>query len=334
MKSCIIVNFWGDTTDKINIVKNCLSQLKKTNIDIVYTSKFPISNEINELVNYSIFTKENDLITLDDLLNSNDIEIVNTMSHDIGDNIFYTVPLNYYNVSYSVYTQLNNNLSYLKGLGYTHFHLIVGDCLINDVDLSKFNLIEDFVTLSNRKSYFEDLRGKFDGFSSLYFFSEINHYLLKNKNLQSKQEFINYYGSNPNNSGHLVFESILMTNFKNDEDTILAKNDKWEYGHLLTFKNSVLDIITSYNTSDIYAIIPDVNHTYSTIYIVSRNGGDYVLKINDESFVYSLPHDVWQSHIVTLPNFNLEITKNNVSEISMEIDNKKLHKIWSYSFLT
>lgn len=334
MKSCIIVNFWGDTTDKINIVKNCLSQLKKTNIDIVYTSKFPISNEINELVNYSIFTKENDLITLDDLLNSDDIDIVNTMSHDIGDNIFYTVPLNYYNVSYSVYTQLNNNLSYLKGLGYTHFHFLVGDCFISNSDLNKFKLIEELLTLSNRKSYFEDLRGKFNGFSSLYFFSEIDNYLNKNKSIQDKQDFIKYYGSKPNDSGSLSFEVILMNNFKDDPDTILSKNDKWEYGHLLTFRNSELDIITSYNTSDVYAIIPDVNHTYSTIYIVSRNGGDYVLKINDESFVYCLPQNVWQSHIVTLPNFNLEITKNNVSEISMEIDTKKLHKIWSYSFLT
>ena len=38
MKSCIIVNYWADDIEKTDVVIKCLNQLKKTNIDLIYTS--------------------------------------------------------------------------------------------------------------------------------------------------------------------------------------------------------------------------------------------------------------------------------------------------------
>ena len=147
-------------------------------------------------------------------------------------------------------------------------------------------------------------------------------------------DFITHYGSNNNNSSSLSFEVILMNNFDMDNDVLLSKNDKWSYGHLLTFRNSELDVITSYNSSDVYAIVPNEERTHSIIYIVSRNGGEYTLTINNESVTYNLNPNFWQNYITTLPEFNIKITKDNKTEVELFLDSKKLDKIWSYSFLS
>jgi hypothetical protein len=334
MKSCIIVNFWTDTEFRKNLLLDCLEQLNKTGIDIIYTSRYPVPSEVNDLVKYSIYSSNNDLITLKDLLSNNQVEIVNTMSHNLGNVHFYTCPLNYYNVSYSVQTQLHENLKYLKSLGYTHYHLLVGDCLISDEDLNNFKLVQDFVYTSNNKAYFEDLRDKFEGFSALYWFSEIDFFLEKTSNFTDKQSFINYYASPPNNNGSLVYEAILLNDFDNSNQVVYARNNNWGFGHLITFKQSKLDIITSYNSSDVFAIIPNQEHTYSTIVIVSRNGGEYILKINEIEFFYNLGVNSWQSYITHLKNFNLKIIHNNKTIVDLDIDEKILKKIWSYSFFT
>lgn len=334
MKSCIIVNFWTDTEFKKNLLIDCLSQLNKTGIDIVYTSRFPIPKEVSDLVKYSIYSSNNDLITIKDLLENKDTEIVNTMSHNLGDSHLYTCPLNYYNVSYSLQLQLKENLTYLKSLGYTHYHLLVGDCLISDSDLNNFKIVEDFIKLSNNKAYFEDLREKFNGFSALYWFSEIDFFLDRISNLTDKQSFISHYASPPNNTGSLAYEVILLKDFEDSEQVVCAKNNNWEFGHLITFSQSKLDIITSYNSFDIFAIIPDQEHTYSNIIIASKIGGEYKLTINDEVFIYNIPINCWQNYTTSLKEFHLKITQNNKLVVDLYIDEPTLKKIWSYSFFS
>lgn len=337
MKSCIIVNFWTDTEFKKNLLLDCLKQLNKTDIDIIYTSRYPIPSEVNNLVKYSIYSSNNDLIKIEDLLSNNNVQISNTMSHDLGSSVLYTCPLNYYNVSYSVQTQLHDNLRYLKSLGYTHYHLLVGDCLISDEDLDKFNLIQDFINLSNNKAYFEDLRGKFNGFSALYWFSEIDFFLEKTSNFTDKQSFIDYYASTSNNTSYLAnevlaYEVILLKDFDNSNKVVYGRNNNLNFNHLMLFKHSKFDIITSYNSSDIFAIIPNQEHTYSNIIIASKNGGKYTIIINDEKFIYDIPYNCWQSHIILLNNFKLKIIHNNTIIVNLDIDETTLKKIWSYSF--
>jgi hypothetical protein len=331
MKSCIIVNFWADTEFKRKITVNCLTQLKKTGIDLIYTSKYPITNEINQLVKYSILTSENDLIVLDDLLHLDDINIVNSMSYHTNNFSFYTCPLNYYNVSFSVHTQLISNLKYLKSLGYTHFHYLVGDNIISDEDLGNFKLIEDFIIKTNNKSFFEDIRKRLNGFSSLYWFSEIDFYLESSFTNGTKEEFIYRYSSPPKNSNSLVYENILLQDFGNKNKVVLAVNDNEKYNYLITFKNSKLDLVKSENR-DYYSIIPDEQEDKSTIFISSHNGGKYELIINEESNYFNLDKNYWQTYVTNLKEFNIKILHNDTKVINMNIDEKKLNKIKSYSF--
>jgi len=334
MKSCIIVNYWADDIEKTDVVIKCLNQLKKTNIDLIYTSKYPITNEINKLVKYSLFTSENELITLDDLLGNDDVTIVNSMSYNTGEKTFYTCPLNYYNVSYSVHTQLINNLQYLKDLGYTHFHYLVGDNIISDEDVNNFRLIEDFIFTTNNKAYFEDITKKFNGFSALYWFSEIDFYLESSFTNGSKKEFIKTHTKSPNDSGSLVYENILKQNFNGKESVVLGVNDKWDYNHLITFNNSDLDIKSSFNTGDYYSIIPHEEEGFYYIFISSSNGGKYELIINNEHNYYELSKNCWQAFITELKEYTIKILHNDVVVVDMNIDEDKLNKIKTYSFFT
>ena len=125
-----------------------------------------------------------------------------------------------------------------------------------------------------------------------------------------------------------------MNDFDNSNQVVYARNNDWGFGHLITFKQSTLDIITSYNSSDVFAIIPNQEHTYSNIIIASKNGGEYILKINNEEFTYNLPINSWQSYITHLRNFNLKIIHNDKTIVDLNVDEKTLKKIWSYSFFS
>jgi hypothetical protein len=50
MKKCIVVNYWADTEEKILMVLDCIKQLKKIGLDIVYTSLCEVDERISNQV--------------------------------------------------------------------------------------------------------------------------------------------------------------------------------------------------------------------------------------------------------------------------------------------
>jgi hypothetical protein len=307
-----------------------INQLKKTGRDIIYTSLCPIDKRISEITTYSIFHNKNELISLFDLLDRNDIDIHHNISFDADNFKFYSTPLKWNDVGYSVSTQLINNLKTLKSLGYDYFHFFVGDCLISDDELNIFDHIEKSCHLYNKKAYFDDLTHRFDGYGAIYFSSDIEFFLNCFLSSSSKE---NYIELNKGGSGVFCFEKILKNHFEPyTKDLILGKNNADSFGHSVLFKTSYLDIISTYNTGTQYHIIPNIDESLSYIFITSQEKANYIIYIDDERHESYLAENNWWLYKTNKKQFHFKILKNDKIDFDEMITEHRLKRIYSYSF--
>ncbi len=336
MKSCFVINYWADTDEKVDMVVKGIQQLKKTGRDIIYTSLCPIDKRISEITTYSIFHNKNELISLFDLLDRDDVNIYNNISFNTDKFKFYSIPLKWNDVGYSVSTQLINNLKTLKSLNYDYFHFFVGDCLISDDDLNVFDHIEKSCHLYNKKAYFDDLTHRFDGYGAIYFSSDIEFFLNCFLSYSNKEDFIEI---NKGGSGVFCFEKILKNCFEPyTKDLLLGKNNDDSFGHSVLFKTSYLDIISTYNTSTQYHIIPleliqgIVEADY--IFVLSKEiePTNFKIYIDDEFQEGVIGCDEYLYAKTNKKQFNLKILKNDVVDFDEIITEERLKRIHSYAF--
>lgn len=336
MKSCFVVNYWADTDEKIQMVVDCIKQLKKTGRDIIYTSLCPIDKRISEETSFSIFSNSNELISLTDLLDT-DISLINNVSYTSPDFRFFSIPLNWKGVSYAVNEQLITNFKMLRSLGYTHCHFLVGDCIISDEELTVFNLIEKSCNLLNKKAFFDDISEKFGkAYSGIYFYSDINFFLENFLSTTSKQEHIRKYTVY---EGLLCFEQMLYHDFENKKNyLLLGNNNLEELGHLTVFQQSRIDIITSFNTKTNYHIVPlelisGVKNT-SYVFVTSREvePTNFKIYVDDEVQEGVVEYDSFLYLKTDKKHFHLKILKNGIVDFEEEITERRLNRIHSYSF--
>jgi hypothetical protein len=337
MKTCFILNYWADNEDKVKMVNQCVSQIKKTGYDTIYTSMYPIHEDIVKNFKHVIYSDKNELITITDLLNTNNLELRNTFSYYPNSlPKWYSIPLNFKDVGFSVHRQIISNLEYLKSIGYTHFHFLVADCLITDDEIDRFKIIEDFVSITGKKSYFENLTNHFKGFGAVYFYSEIDFFIKNFKKYETKEEYLQYnsFDKEIRNIYDLSFEFVLKNSFKDNLTDIVLIDNNTEDKPISVFKNSQIDIIKSYNKTTQYALIPNTNQDKYFIFVCCMDKGNYNISINGDNFELYLNENQYLHRETNLCEFNLKFYKNGVLDFEIDINSTNIKKICSYSFFT
>jgi hypothetical protein len=130
----IIISTYPDTSTRINLTKNCIKSFKKLNRKILLVSHYPVTNEIQELVDYYIYDKDNVMI----------------------DNSYYTHFYNY-REEYDVHVNINgmdkpnqslaamnnfhNGVKFADEIGVSKVMIITYDVILNDYDIP---LIESY----------------------------------------------------------------------------------------------------------------------------------------------------------------------------------------------
>jgi hypothetical protein len=333
MKTCLIVNYWADTDSKVNMVLNLINQLKSTNIDIVYTSLTPIDRKISENCLYSFYHSENKLISIFDILEYEDLQMDNLFSFTTDNFKFYSASLTYQDVSFSVSKQLTTNLNYLKELGYTHFHLIVGDCDIHEDEINVFNKIEGTCHFLNKKAYFDDLTGKpnHDGLGSIYFFSEIDFFL---KNFKKPNTLIDFFKTFTFDNKFCYFELVLKHLFKNSIDVLLSNNNKNDNIILSTFKKSKIDLISRYINDEVKLyLIPNKNDiNLVDIFLITPNKNSFRLLLNNEIIldVSDSPGN-WFMRTLKKQEYTVELLENNTTILKNTITNQVMNKLCNHT---
>ena len=140
---CIIILTHPNTDEKLTLLSNCITQLKKTKYPIYLFSNMDIKSEVLEIINGFIYTGENKMYSASDFLDVTKItEARNTTKYKshltYGDKIISYTPINYgteksyYWACISLY---KTAFEFVKNNSYTHFMLTQYDTIIPDSDL-------------------------------------------------------------------------------------------------------------------------------------------------------------------------------------------------------
>jgi hypothetical protein len=138
----IIITTYPDTSTRKKLTKDCILSFKKTNRKIILVSHYPVTNEIQELVDYYIYDKNN------------------VMIHHSFYNYYYNYNARYNaNINISSLTKSNQSLAALvnlfngaklaKELGFGKILTIVYDVILDDNDVVSVEEIFDKMTTWN-----------------------------------------------------------------------------------------------------------------------------------------------------------------------------------------
>ena len=140
---CIIILTHPNTEEKLTLLSNCITQLKKTKYPIYLFSNMDIKSDILETIDGFIYTGENKMYSASDFLNIKKItEARNTTKYKshltYGDKIISYTPINY-GTEKSYYWACTNlyktAFEFVRNNSYTHFMLTQYDTIIPDSDL-------------------------------------------------------------------------------------------------------------------------------------------------------------------------------------------------------
>ena len=155
---CIIILTHPNTEEKLNLLSNCITQLKKTNYPIYLFSNMDIKSDILETVSGFIYTGENKMYSASDFFNIKKItEARNTTKYrshlTYGDDKIITyIPINY-GTEKSYYWACTNlyktAFEFVKNNSYTHFMLTQYDTIIPDSDLHLIDENFNDINLNN-----------------------------------------------------------------------------------------------------------------------------------------------------------------------------------------
>jgi len=123
MRECFLVTAYCNTIEKKTILKQCISELKRYNIDIMIHAHYPLDSDIQNSVKYYIYNSTNPVISdgTKSIINWRYMTEVNKrftlLTHDVG---------------YAVMLQWEQGLSFLNKLNYEKIYIINFDVFIKD----------------------------------------------------------------------------------------------------------------------------------------------------------------------------------------------------------
>jgi hypothetical protein len=154
---CIIILTHPNTEEKLTLLSNCITQLKKTKYPIYLFSNMDIKSDILETISGFIYTGENKMYSASDFLKIKTItEARNTTKYKshltYGDRIITYTPINY-GTEKSYYWACTNlyktAFEFVKNNSYTHFMLTQYDTIIPDSDLHLIDENFNDINLNN-----------------------------------------------------------------------------------------------------------------------------------------------------------------------------------------
>lgn len=330
MKTCIIVNFWANTDDKVDIAVEAINQLKKSGKDIVYTSLTPVHPRIQEVCTFCIYSDTNQLITYQEVLDS-DITILPTYQRSVGDICVRGRPVNFDDVTFSILDQLRVNLLYLKELGYDAFHYFLGDCILLDKDVDLLNSFDTVLEKTNKKAYFENLRPKnFEGYQTVYFYSHIDFYLQVVPSY-TRETWIE---ERTRTSGICLEEVYLMYFSKYPEDVLITKQDTPYIVKVDLFRdsNDTLDMVTTEAKNSYFVAWNNESEEFEMVIVAGHSDVARVVS-NNLDMTFHLEKSVWYRQGLGNAPFRLQVSSNSDNFV-LDITEKNAQKLRYSCFLT
>ncbi len=181
MKSFILLSFFPESITQEKIIEESIISIKKLNLPIVLISHTPVRKEIQGLVDYFIFDKENRMIGAEEYLKSPLIHSRSYYQFEMNGSKASLVNLSDRLVLPAVCKSLYTGMNFGISMGFTHCHFVVGDIIFEEEDLSEILKIEREVVENSKFGYFETVPDNhhFEGIESVYWFCDCKWFLKK-----------------------------------------------------------------------------------------------------------------------------------------------------------
>lgn len=209
-KGLVVVLSHADTIDKIEILNECISSIRKQGYDILVSTHIEVSKEINDVVDYVVYDKENPLIMYDEYLNNPSVVYVWMSLPGYEQN--YPIKFNH---AYAVMRLIQNASAIADVNGYENVYFVNYDYVLNDEnilirhsDLLKDNDIVSYNWLDYGSNHTNNISSGFFSVKNTPFYNLI-------KNIKSKEDYCKY--------GSPVFEEFLYE-YVNNYSTLKTVN--------------------------------------------------------------------------------------------------------------
>ena len=285
-KGLVVILSHADTEDKIEILIESINSIKKQNYDILISSHINIPDYINDMVDYFIYDKENELI-------NDDISPIFIWMKAVGYEHHYPIK-NYH--AYAVLELIKNASFFAESKGYENVHFINYDYVINDENilLEHNKLLVDNDIISYDWTNYGGLNSKY--ITSGFFSVRNKNFLNLIKNIKTKEDYHKH--SRP------IFEEFLY-------DYVINNSDMKVY-HLpvsILFDNLPPDEIKKSTTNKIDTKSLLDNHIINNFDNENLNQKLYLYLIKDEDNNYYI-----------LIRFDFKILKVNFKIGDIEYD--------------
>ena len=287
----IIINAYPDTVERRTILKNSLEQFKKTNKEILLVTHYPADIEIQQLVDYFIYDRRNEML---------DTSMLNWYQN--GKFYFQTCSGELGRASYAVLLSIQNAICFAKDLGKKLVYYFEYDCLISDYDLKRIDLLKNEIYKKGKRGYVRldnhgiDIINK--GVTTLFFIIEVDFFFENFNIMKSPGEYKNnvsnsialefyfYQGLSKNISQLEVVESdYLKENFPNSIFH-LSSTQATHFIDILPEKITRKPVLTITNPTDI-------KKEYKISFLKDNeniSSSDKVT-INKEGYYYNILHE-------------------------------------------
>jgi len=125
-KHIFVIDSWPDTIEKEKTLVECITKVKEFDIEILLIGHYPIKPEIQQLVDYYIFDKKNDILVSDDF-----------GKYDVASgrwtkvNNYYVDNKHEFHHDYAIWETMRTAFNFCKYLGKEHIHFMEYDCVID-----------------------------------------------------------------------------------------------------------------------------------------------------------------------------------------------------------
>lgn len=147
MRDAFIISSYANTDEKMDILKECISQIKKFGADIILASHFSLPEEIQSLAEYYVYDANNSFIPKKYYARTTGL----CSWFSMGDKIFY-----FYNDFHAlpIVRNIKLGVSIAKHSGYDYFYYTESDNIFADEDFVKLRYIKNSMIANGKNICF------------------------------------------------------------------------------------------------------------------------------------------------------------------------------------
>jgi hypothetical protein len=307
-KSIVIITAHCDSEEKINMLVDCINEIKSQGYSIIISSHIKVPDFISDLVDYTIYDKENPIIY------NYEFEEYGSTTTWLWTSYYgfyqeYTFDFNH---AYAVLKLIKNGVAIAKINGYEISHVVCYDYVIKDKNLLKTH--SEYLKEYDVYSYNIKNGAKEDIISVGLFSFRNDKFIESFSDINSKKDY--------SNCTYAILEEFLSKTFEKKS----AKVFKRDINEIID--DNVLDRVTNFGNINKNVIKNENNENISLLFLTNVNNDYYIyfipfieltLNIKIKEFTYQLKSTTHKSNLIPVTIEQLkEGIKIEIPELKIE----------------